>query len=206
MKEQELAALKAELRAKHPGHSFRIQKTKDDSLVIFRSPLPKEREDFVTKDDRGEVAAANRQITYQVTVYPDRAELDKILTKFGFLCETVCQGARDLGGMDAEEISSYEVEQIVEEQGLRDKHPEAMFYGLRKGVEVVIFRNATMPERQSAIGLRKKSAANAHKQLAQQTIVYPVMSGALLERYPFLCEKIAGAVLDMGGGEDLGEF
>jgi hypothetical protein len=208
MKEQELAALKAELRAKYPGHSFRMQKTVAGDLVVFRSPLMAERDDYVNKDARNEVSAANRQLTLQVTVHPERKVFTELLTKFAFLCETVSEASRELGGYNAEALSKDEVEQLVESEGLRDKYPEHSFSGLRKDDAIVVFRTPTMGERQGAIETRKKSAAASHKQLAYQTCVFPAKdaAAATFERYPFLCDKAAGAVLEVGGGEDLGDF
>lgn len=208
MKEQELSALKAELRAKYPGHTFRIQKTVGGDIVVFRSPKPEERDAHVTKEARGEQAAANRQLTLQVTVYPDRDAFNALLKQYPFLCETVSDGARDMGGFDADELIPQEVEVIVETQGLSAKYSEHNFRGLRKGDAVIVFRSPRLEERQSVTNLlQKKQAATALRQLAVTTAVYADPEvGALLERYPFLCDKGAAVVLDMGSGNDLGEF
>lgn len=208
MKEQELTALKAELRAKYPGHSFRIQKTVGGDIVVFRSPKPDERDAYVTKEARGEQAAANRQLTLQVTVYPERDAFNALLKKFPFLCETVSDGARDMGGFNAEELIPDEVNSIVGAHGLEAKYPEHTFCGLRKNDAVIVLRSPRLEERQSATNLlQKKQTAAALRQLTVMTAVYaePEVS-VLLDRYPFLCDKGAAAVLDMGSGNDLGEF
>lgn len=208
MKEQELAALKAELRAKYPGHTFRIQKTVGGDIVVLRSPKPEERDAYVTKETRGEIAAANRQLTLQTTVYPDREAFNALLKKYSFLCETVSDAARDLGGLNAEELIPQEVDVIVEEHGLATKYPEHQFCGLRKDDAVIVFRSARIEERQSSTNLlQKKQTATALRQLAVATAVYSDPEvGSLLERYPFLCDKGAAVVLDLGSGQDLGEF
>jgi len=208
MQEQELSALKAELRAKYPGHSFRIQKTVGGDIVVFRSPKPDERDAYVTKEARGEVAAANRQLTLQTTVYPEREAFNALLKQFPFLCETVSDGARDMGGFNADDLIPDEVNSIVEAQGLEGKYPEHTFCGLRKNDAVIVFRSPRIEERQSATNLlQKKQTATALRQLAVATAVYsdPEVS-SLLERYPFLCDKGAAVVLDLGSGQDLGEF
>ena len=107
MKAEELEALKAELRAKYPNHKLKGLQVKSGSVIVIRSPTMSERTLLIPKIKRNEDAAAHKQLTYQVTVYPERAALDALLEEFPFLCEKITDAAVELGGGATEDLGEF---------------------------------------------------------------------------------------------------
>lgn len=74
-----------------------------------------------------------------------------------------------------------------------------------------IVRNANPAERQQLIPkIKRNEDAAAAKQLALQATVWPPLEEvkAVLEGFPFLCEKLSETAIDLAGGDakELGEF
>jgi len=112
MKAEELDALKAELRAKYPNSKLKGLKFADvpgrgDVIVVLRSLTQPERVLYIPKIKRNEDAAANKQLTLQVTVHPSREALEAFLEVLPVACEKIASEAIDLGGMEAEDLGNF---------------------------------------------------------------------------------------------------
>lgn len=107
MKAEELDALKAELREKHPGCKLKGLQTKDGAVIVIRSPNMGERTLLIPKIKRNEDAAAHKQLTLQVTVYPPKEQLEVLLQQYPFLCERITDAAVELGGGETEDLGEF---------------------------------------------------------------------------------------------------
>jgi hypothetical protein len=107
MNAEELDALKAELREKYPKSKLKGMQTKDGDVLIFRSPSMSERTLLIPKIKRNEDAAAHKQLTLQVTVYPPKEQLELLLAKYPFLCERITDAAVELGGGETEDLGEF---------------------------------------------------------------------------------------------------
>lgn len=114
MKQEELDALKADLRSKYPNHKLKpvyvstMQGGEEvRELVVIRSASMAERTQFLPKVKRNEDAAAYKQLVLQCTVYPARDKLDHILELSPFCCEDLANKIYELGGGKTEDLGEF---------------------------------------------------------------------------------------------------